>query len=284
MYLGEVLERLIERGVTEIPKDVENALVLAHRKERKKTAKSQLSLILKNVELARKNRVPICQDTGTPVFYVRVGRRCDHVFDIEHELRNAVRNCTRKSILRPNIVEPLSRANSQDNSGVGMPIVHYELFDGDHIEITYAPKGAGTENFSTLWMMRPGTGTKEIEGKVLDRVIEMGGRPCPPYVLGIGLGGTSERCLEIARKASLREIGRKSEDRKLAALESSLLSKINKTGIGPMGLGGDTTCLAVNMGASACHTATMPVALSVSCWADRRSRVFLRRHGHSWVD
>ncbi|MFH0817583.1 MAG: fumarate hydratase, partial [Candidatus Micrarchaeota archaeon] len=257
---------------------------LACNKEKNRIAKANLSLILKNIEFARKSFVPICQDTGIPVFYVRIGRRCDHIFDVEGELRHAVQITTRKSFLRPNIVEPISRANSGDNSGIGMPVIHYSLFDADHIEITFAPKGAGTENMSSLWMLSPGAGEKEIETRILDKVKEMGGKPCPPYILGIGIGGTSEKCMELAKLASIRSLREKNKSKTLADFESRLLSLINKTGIGPMGLGGNSTALAVNIEAAACHTATMPVALAVSCWADRRASVALRRHGHIWMD
>jgi fumarate hydratase subunit alpha len=284
MYLNEILVRLIEHGVVALPADVERALASAHRKERGKIAKSQLALILKNIDLAKKSRIPICQDTGVPVFYVKIGRRCDHVFETERELATAVRIATEKSILRPNIVDPLTKRNSNNNTGKGIPVIHYELFDGDHIEITYSPKGAGTENMSELWMLRPGADEREIEKLVLEKVKDMGGRPCPPYILGIGIGGTSERCLELAKKASMRNLEEKNGDRKLAGLEKALLKKINRTGIGPMGLGGDTTCLAVNIEVADCHTATMPLAIAVSCWADRRAKVILRKHGHAWVD
>ncbi len=284
MYLREVLVKLIEKGVTTIPMDVEQAILGARKVERNRIAKSQLDLILKNIELAKKERVPVCQDTGAPVFYVKIGRRCDHIFDIDGELRHAVQLATTKSILRPNIVDPLSRENSGDNSGKGMPIVHYSLFDGNHLEITFVPKGAGTENMSALWMLRPGSGEKEIEKLVLEKVRQMGGRPCPPYILGLGVGGTSEKCMELAKLASIRSLGEKNKDAHLARLESRLQSQINKTGIGPMGLGGNTTALAVNIESASCHTATMPVALALSCWADRRASIALRRHGHTWME
>ncbi len=283
MYLREILVKLIEKGVTHLPGDVENALLAAGRKEKSSIAKANISLMLKNIGLARKENVPICQDTGVPVFFVRIGRRCDHVFDIEGELRQAVRIATSKSILRPNIVEPLSRENSLDNSGAGIPVVHYSLFDGSHLEITFAPKGAGTENMSALWMIRPGSGEKEIEKLVLEKVTAMGGKPCPPYILGIGVGGTSEKCLELAKIASIRPLREKNKDKRLALLEGRLLSLVNGTGIGPMGLGGRTTALAVNIESASCHTATMPIALALSCWADRRASIALRRHGHTWM-
>ncbi len=284
MYLGEVLAHLIETGVTTVPRDVHEALQWAMQNERNRLAREQLSLILKNIELAKKNRTPLCQDTGIPVFYVRVGRRCDHIFDIEHELAKAVEACTKKSILRPNVVDPLSRENAGTNVGPGIPVVHYSLFDGDHLEITFVPKGAGTENVGGLFMLNPGDGEREVESAVIRRVKEMGGRPCPPYVIGIGLGGTTERCMELAKIASTRSIGSKSHDYRLARLEKRIRSAVNKTGIGPMGLGGNTTCLAVHIESAGCHTATMPVGFAVSCWADRRSKVILRKHGHFWVD
>ena len=283
MYLRETLVKLIEKGVAHIPGDVAIALQAAHRKERNGIAKANISLIIKNIELAKSKTVPICQDTGIPVFYVKIGRRCDHVFDIEAELRHAVGIATSKSILRPNIVNPLSRENSGDNSGAGVPVIHYSLFDGGHIEITFVPKGAGTENMSALCMMKPGSGEKEIEKLILEKVKAMGGKPCPPYILGIGIGGTSEKCMELAKIASIRQLQETNKDPRLALLEKRLLSIVNATGIGPMGLGGSATALAVNIESASCHTATMPVAIAVSCWADRRSSIALRRHGHAWM-
>jgi len=284
MYLQEILSRLIQRGVSNLPKDVEGALKIAYKKEKNSIARANLDLILKNVALARRTNAPICQDTGVPVFYVSIGRRCDHVFDIEGELARAVRNATHNSSLRPNIVHPISRINSNDNSGRGIPIIHYSLFDGNHIEITYVPKGAGTENMASLHMLRPSSGEKDIEELVLKRVKSMGGRPCPPYVLGVGIGGTSERALELAKTASVRQLGTKNHDPKIRKLERRLLSRANSTGIGPMGLGGKTTALAVNIETAHCHTATMPVGIALSCWADRRASIALRRHGHAWMD
>jgi fumarate hydratase subunit alpha len=284
MYLHEILVGLVVRGSSSLPQDVVRVLENARRRERNGIAKAQLSLILRNAELARTKRIPICQDTGVPVFYVRVGRRCNHVFDIEGELGKAVRTCTRNGLLRPNIVDPLSRKNSGDNVGRGIPIVHYGFFDGSHMEITYAPKGAGTENVGALWMLKPADGEGGIRRAVLEKVVEMGGRPCPPYVIGLGIGGTSERCMELAKLASIRSLRERNADCALARLERKLLVEVNKTGIGPMGLGGGTTCLGVNIEASDCHTATMPLAMAISCWADRRARVILRRQGHRWTD
>jgi fumarate hydratase subunit alpha len=284
MYLGEVLEQLIKRGVVEIPSDVEAALRLAGKKEKNKLAKLQLETILKNIAVAKKQQIPLCQDTGVPVFYVKVGRTCSHVFNVESELALAIKNCTKKGILRPNIVDPISRENLGDNSGNGIPIIHYSLMDSGHIEITYAPKGAGSEMMSELAMLMPGTGKREIERIIIEKVKRMGGKPCPPYVLGIGIGGTAERCMENAKAASIRKIGESNADLELASMEKKLLSLVNQTGIGPMGLGGSTTCLSVNIEAAGCHTATLPLAIAVSCWADRRAKVALHKHGHTWVD
>ncbi|MFH1448330.1 MAG: fumarate hydratase [Candidatus Micrarchaeota archaeon] len=204
MYLKEVLSELIERGVTSIPQDINNALARSHSKEKNGVAKTQLSLIIRNISLAKKNGVPLCQDTGIPVFYVRIGRRCTHIFDIERELSHAIIESTKKSLLRPNIVNPISRKNSGNNTGNGVPIMHYELFDGDYIKITYVPKGAGTENMGKLLILSPNDGEDEIERHVLGHVRWMGGKPCPPYILGIGIGGTSERCMELAKMASIK--------------------------------------------------------------------------------
>ncbi len=284
MYLKEILRGLIERGVTTVPDDIKDALRIAYRKERNRIAKAQLSLILKNIEIAKRDEVPLCQDTGIPVFYVRIGRRCKYIFNVEEELSHALVECTKRSLLRPNIVDPITRKNSTDNSGKGIPIMHYEMSDGNNIEITFVPKGAGTENMGKLILLTPGEGYTEIEKKVLEHVSFMGGRPCPPYVFGIGIGGTSERCMQLAKKASIRSLKKRNVERSVALFEKRLLSVINKSGIGPMGLGGNTTCLGVNVEKSACHTATMPVAFTISCWASRRASVRLSRHGHTWTD
>ena len=271
MRLSQKVLNAIGRAVTTITPDVEEALKKALKKESRALARLQLQTILKNVELARKNKTPVCQDTGTPLFFVKLERNCNPGM-IERELKQAVRLATNKGLLRPNMVDPLSRKNTGDNTGEGAPAIHFQKSRGK-LRIIFVAKGAGSENCSALEMLDPSQGEAGIRQFVLKHVVSIGGKPCPPFVLGIGIGGTSEECMLLSKKASLRRIGSRNKNPRLAALEKRLEREVNSLGIGPMGLGGDTTVLAVNAESAECHTGSLPVALNVLCWAKRVSEV-----------
>ena len=259
--------RLLRDAECRLPPDVVRSLEVAATKEGDGIALSQLSTILANVKAASERMVPMCQDTGLPVFFVR-GR---YDIRIEEAIRRGVSRATEEVPLRPNAVDPISRHNSGDNIGDGMPPVHFEPSTDDHLDISVLPKGAGSENWSALRMLTPADGMDGVRRFVIECVVAAGSRPCPPTVVGIGIGGTADMACSLAKKALLRSLGSASLDPALAGLEADLFSRLNQLGIGPMGLGGGTTVLGVLAEKANCHTASLPVAVSLNCWAARRA-------------
>jgi len=279
--LDKVIENaaveLIRRAVTRLPPDVVRALEAARAAETDATATRELSFLLENVREAGRCTLPMCQDTGIPVFFVKLGRF--HVSGLEDALARAVRRATEEVPLRRNVVDPLTRTNTGDNTGAGMPWISYAYCDADHLEITFLPKGAGSENMSALAMLNPSDGADGIRQFVMDTVIRAGGKPCPPTVVGVGIGGSADACMALAKKALLRPVGSRSPVPECALLEAELLEAINAIGIGPMGLGGRTTALAVHIERADCHTASLPVGVNVQCYAARRATMKIYADG-----
>jgi fumarate hydratase subunit alpha len=271
--MDEVIENavvdLIRRAVTRLPSDVVAALEAAERSETAEGARRELGIMVRNVKEARACTLPMCQDTGIPVFFVTASGFPGP--GLEETLARAVRRATTDVPLRRNVVDPLTRANTGDNTGVLMPYISYAVRDQDYVEITFLPKGAGSENMSALAMLNPQDGVAGIRRFVLDTIVRAGGKPCPPVIVGVGVGGSSDACMALAKKALLRPVGSASPDGRLAKLEAELLEMINGTGIGPMGLGGRTTALAVHAEGASCHTASLPVGVNVQCYAARRA-------------
>ncbi|MDW5561677.1 MAG: fumarate hydratase [Methanomassiliicoccus sp.] len=268
---GAVVSMLRE-AVTTLPADVEAALRAAERKETSDIARVQLRTILNNVEEARQRSVPLCQDTGVPVFFVSGA-----MFPgLENGIRRGLARATAEIPLRPNAVHPLTRRNPGDNLGSGSPRIVYHPTGDMHTDITVMPKGAGSENMSALAMLTPAQGLKGVKAFVLDTVVRAGGRPCPPTIVGVGIGGTADQAAELAKEALLRPLDVANKDAQLDALERELTGALNDMGVGPMGLGGRTTVLGVRCGMAFCHTASLPVAVNLQCWAARRTsmRVF----------
>ncbi|MDK2826901.1 MAG: fumarate hydratase subunit alpha, partial [Methanolobus sp.] len=231
-------------------------------------AKEQLEAILKNIEIAAKNKVPMCQDTGILIFFVELGRDCRMDFRLEDAILEGVKKATESIPLRPNAVDPLTRSNSGNNTGDGIPDIKYELVDGSSIKITVAPKGAGSENMSSIKMLNP-TEKDSIRNFVLETVLNASGKPCPPIVVGVGIGGSFDKSARLAKSALLGKVDEMDEE------EKALLADINSLGIGPMGLGGKTTALAIHIKKAHCHTASLPVAVNIQCWANRHASVVL---------
>ena len=265
--IEETVVRLLKEAECRLPPDVHAALRQALSGETEELPRSQLMAVLSNVDRANERSVPMCQDTGLPVFFVR--GRCDH--RILASIRKGVARATEEIPLRPNTVDPVSRDNFGSNLGEGMPPMHIETADQDHLDITVLPKGAGSENWSALRMLNPSEGMEGVRRFVIECVVKAGSRPCPPTVVGVGIGGTADMACVLAKKALLRRLGSSNGDDELAQLESTLLSQINSLGLGPMGLGGSTTCLGVLMEKAHCHTASLPVAVSLNCWAARKA-------------
>jgi len=262
---------MIQRAETTLPRDVVRALERCRQRERG-VARPQLDCMLENLRLAREAEAPICQDTGTFTFFLRLGRGLELGFDPAEAIRDAVRQATRSVPLRQTIVDPLTRKSAGANIGKGRPATHLELVGGKGLELDLLIKGAGTENWSRLYMLKPLAGAEAIERSVLLTLSEAGGQPCPPTIVGVGVGGSpAEACL-LSRRALLRPLDKPNPEARLAKLERRLTEAADALGIGPMGLGGRTTVLGVHIEAAGCHLATLPVAVSLQCWAARRAR------------
>ncbi len=276
MDQGSVIEQtvvcLLREAVIHLPQDVKDALREAEGQETSPTARIQLRTILKNIDEAGRLRVPMCQDTGVQVFFVS-GRM---IKGLEDGIRRGVARATEEVPLRPNAVHPLTRHNPGNNLGEGLPHIIFRPTDDEFTEITVMTKGAGSENMSALAMLTPSQGLNGIRSFVLDTVVRAGGKPCPPTIVGVGIGGTADLACELAKKALLRPLDIPNEDAQLQALEDELHTALNRSGVGPMGLGGRTTVLGVRVSAAFCHTASLPVAVNMQCWAARRAtaRVF----------
>lgn len=258
---------LIRKAEIELPDDVVNALRKAESIEENQVAKSQLQAILKNIEIAKNHGVPMCQDTGIMIFFAELGTEFQPGFDLEAAVRDAVALATREIPLRPNAVDPLNRNNSGNNTGSGIPDIHWKLVPGKQLKITVSPKGAGSENMSALRMFNP-TEAGSIKNFVLETVINAGGMPCPPLTLGIGIGGSFDKAARLAKEALLEPL-----DAPMNELEQEILEAVNALGIGCMGLGGSTTALAVHIKTAHCHTASLPVAINIQCWANRHASI-----------
>ncbi len=270
----ESVVELIRRAETSLPKDVESAIEKAYKREKDEIPRMQLKTILENVKIARKKKIPICQDTGLLGFFVRIGSNSDiSAITIKRGIIKGVKIATEEIPLRPNTVHPITRKNSNDNTGILIPEIEFEFSDRDYTEITVMPKGAGSENMTRLGMLNPSEGIKGVKRFVIETVAEAKGNPCPPTIVGVGIGGSSDLAIKLAKRSLLREIGKKGKNGRIMRLENELLDEINRLGIGPMGLGGKTTSLAVNIEIAHCHTASLPVAVNLGCWANRRASV-----------
>jgi len=270
---------LIKQAVIYLPEDVKRALRKAYAEETSETGKTQLKVILENIELAEKYQVPVCQDTGTITFYVKAGSQVKDLDGVEAALVAATRKATKEIPLRPNAVDPFTQKNSGDNTGRFVPYLHWEIVQGDSLELTVMLKGGGSENVSASGMLVPSEGVKGLKKFVIDAVIKAGAQPCPPTILGVAVGGGADATMELAKKALLRPLGEANADRMLAKIEQEILEAANMTGIGPMGLGGKTTVLDVHVDYAHRHPASFPVAVAFNCWAARRASARLSADG-----
>ena len=248
--------------------DMDKAMKEAHERETKPLAKQILGQLLENLEIAGEDMIPICQDTGMAVVFLKIGQ--DVHFEggsVEEAVNEGVRQGYAEGYLRKSVVgDPLLRVNTKDNTPA---IIHYELVPGDKVEILVAPKGFGSENMSKIHMLKPADGVEGVKEAIINTVREAGPNACPPVVVGVGIGGTFEKAAILAKKALTREIGTHSELPHVRELEEELLAKINEIGLGPAGLGGDTTALAVNINTYATHIAGLPVAVNICCHVNR---------------
>ncbi len=272
------LVEAIGRAETLLPRDVVVALERARDRE-EGPARVQLEAILENVRLAREKRLPICQDTGTQTVFVRVGTGFPYLEELREAIPEAVRRATEEVPLRPNTVHPFTKANPGDNTGRFIPYITWELVPGDTAEIHFLPKGGGSENCCKLVMLTPAKGILGVKEAVVEHIAACRGLPCPPTVVGVGIGGGADLALKLGKLALLRPVGERHPEPEVAALEEELEGMINALGIGPMGLGGKTTVLAVHAEYAHRHPASFPVGIVVQCWADRRAHVSISPEG-----
>ncbi len=266
--------RLYRDSVIELPEDVKNALKKAYDNESDETARLNLRAVLDNIDAAHKNGIPMCQDTGLPIVFVKLGSV--KVENLYKGIKNGVEKATKEVPLRPNVVDPFTRENTGTNTGKRIPLVDVEVVDNDYLELTIFPKGFGSENNNALKMGLPGEGVEGVKNFVMETVLAAGGKPCPPTRIGVGIGGSSDYSLKLAKKALLRDVDSKNLDNRLAELEYEILELVNSTGIGPMGLGGKTTTLDVKVELADTHTAGLPVGVCIQCWAARHASAILR--------
>ena len=252
-----------------LPEDVKKSLRQALEKEESPLGKEILQVILDNHDIAEKERMPICQDTGAAIVFLEVGQEV-HLTGgaLEDAVNEGVRQGYGEGYLRKSMVgDPvMKRKNTGDNTPA---IIYTRIVPGDRVRITFAPKGGGAENMSEVRMMTAADGIEGVKDFVVDRVSRSGGNPCPPIVVGVGIGGSFERCAMLAKEALMRPIGEPNPDPEFDEVEKELLRRVNNLGIGPQGLGGRTTALAVHIRTVPCHIASMPVAVNVQCHASR---------------
>jgi fumarate hydratase subunit alpha len=250
-----------------LPENVLDTLRSAGEGEKSPLGKEVFDKIVENALLAKEKHLPICQDTGVAVVYLTIGSEVYFEGDIYEAVNDGVRRAYTEGYLRKSVVRhPLDRVNTKDNTPA---IVHIKMVPGDVFKIDVAPKGGGSENMSAIKMMIPADGVEGIKKFVVDTVFSAGGKPCPPLVVGVGIGGNFEKCAIMAKEALFREIDDESSDPIARELERELLELINNTGVGPMGFGGTKTCLAVKVNVHPCHIASLPVAINLQCHAAR---------------
>ena len=259
----------------DLPADVYGALVAARETEESPVGREVLAQLVENADIAAADRVPICQDTGLAVIFAEVGQDAQLVGgDFEAAVNEGVRRGYRDGYLRKSVAEEPAHArrNTTDNTPA---IIHTSIVPGDKVTLTVMPKGGGAENMSTLHMLKPSRGWQGMAAAVVDTVSRAGSNPCPPVILGVGIGGTIDAVTLLAKKALLRDVGSTHPDPRIAAMEDELLERINALGIGPQGLGGRVTALDVFIEEMPCHIATMPMAVNVQCHAQRHKTVTL---------
>jgi len=271
--ITETVARLCVEANRDLPEDVACALRRAEAEEPFAPAKDLIRLLNKNEQIARTTQMPICQDTGMAIVYAEVGQGVHISGDFEAAIHAGVHRGYVDGLLRKSVVgDPLRRVNTGDNTPA---IIHTRLVKGDQIHLTVAPKGFGSENMSRIRMLAPAQGVEGVKEFVLETVRLAGANPCPPMVLGVGIGGDFERVAELAKQALLMPLDQHNDDPYYAALEDELLELVNQTGIGPQGLGGRTTCLGLHIRAGATHIAGLPVAVNVGCHVTRHKTAVL---------
>ncbi len=271
----ETVSHLFQDACLYLPEDVLAVLKQAREKEESPAAKDVLAQLIENTEIAAKEKTPLCQDTGAAVVVLELGQDV-HITggDLYTAINEGVRQGYEKGYLRKSMVnQPFSaRVNTKDNTPA---IIHTDIAPGDKLKISVIPKGGGSENCSRLTVMPPAKGRQGIIDFVVNLVDESGSNPCPPVIVGLGIGGTTDKAMTLAKKALLRKVGEPNPDPEVAELEKEILQRVNNLGIGPMGYGGRTTALAVHAETFPAHIASLPVAVNIQCWCARHKEATL---------
>ena len=274
--VGEITKAVKEAAIAanyDLGEDLLTALKKGEAEEESPSGREVFRQLLENARIAGSEHVPLCQDCGLTVIFVELGQEVQITGgDFQEAIQEGVRQGYHEGFLRKSLCDPLTRANTGDNTPA---VIHTEIVPGDKLKITVVPKGGGSENMSRVFMLKPAEGMAGIIEKVLTTVREAGPNPCPPIIVGVGIGGTFERAALLAKKALLREVGSTNPDPELAALEQGLLTAVNDLGIGPQGLGGRITALAVHVVMQPCHIASLPVAVNIQCHAARHKEAIL---------
>jgi len=276
----EAAKQAYIRALKILPPDLKEALLRAQASETDPTGKGFLDIMVENVAVAERDENLVCQDTGTVVFWLEIGEECPlNLARVAAAVKKGTERATLEHPLRANAVHPVTRQNTLTNTGRHLPAMHYEFVPGSDLKLNCLPKGSGSENMSFLKMFIPADGVSAVKRFVLECIVGAGPKPCPPTIVGVGLGGTADLCAALAKKAVLRPLGTHSDDPVIAALEDELYAAANELGIGPMGLGGNTTVLGVHIEYAHTHITQNPVAVNLQCWAARRSSAVITPEG-----
>ena len=277
----EAAKELYIRALKELPPDIKRGFDRLAAAESDAGAKRMLGTMMRNIKVAEETDNLLCQDTGIPVYNVWIGRGVEvDGFGLKEAIRRGCARSTREHPFRSSVVHPTTRVNAQDSTGRGIPVIHIDFTgERDTLVIEMVPKGSGSENNSWLRMAIPAEGVDAIKTFVVDCVLEAGGKTCPPTIVGVGVGGTADLCLHLAKTAATRPLGTRCEDAEGAKLEQELSAAVNMLGVGPQGLGGDSTSFAVHVETAATHITMNPVAVNMQCHSARRARATFRPAG-----
>ena len=272
VQVEEVARELYIRALKILPPDIKEGFRRLAASETDATAQKVLGTMITNISVAEETRNMLCQDTGIPIYNVTIGRGVEiEGIELQRAIRRGCERATREHPLRSSVVHPITRKNEHTSCGPGIPPIHIEFSDDDRLVIQMIPKGSGSENNSWLKMAFPADGVDAIKTFVVDCVLEAGGKTCPPTIVGVGIGGTSDLCVSLAKKAATRPLGSTCVDPEGAKLENLLTEAVNTLGVGPQGLGGDSTAFAVHVEVAATHITMNPVAVNMQCHSARRA-------------
>ena len=277
----EAAKELYIRALKLLPPDIKSGIDMLAERETNATAQSVLGTIIKNISVAEANTNLLCQDTGIPIYNINIGRNVSvDGYALTQAIRKGCERATREHPLRSSVVHPLTRTNEHTSCGRGVPVINIDFVDaGESLAIEMIPKGSGSENSSWLKMAIPAEGVDAIKTFVVDCVLESGGKSCPPTVVGVGVGGTADLCVHLAKQAATRPLGSHCTDAEGAQLEQALSKAVNLLGVGPQGLGGDATAFAVHVETAATHITMNPVAVNIQCHSARRATAVITPGG-----